>query len=711
MVDLQRIELERPLRWVLPCPRGTEEVLSNEVRSLGLGEATVRPTAVQISATLRQGYRLCLWSRIASRVLLPLVRWSGDTDEELYDALRSIAWWEHFEVGATFAIGHSQAAGMATPSHYWVQRSKDAIADAFRERFSKRPNVDKKEPDIRFHLHVGHHEQELALDFSGTLRRGYRTSTGIAPIKENLAAAILALAGWPEQVEREGTLLDPTCGSGTFLIEAAMMATRTAPGLLRSGFGFERWLQHDEVAFEAERRAAIETRRAKTNASIIGYDASSAALDLARANLEGSGLESVVTLARRRISEIGRPADRGTLVCNPPYGHRLGDEATLFLFYQALGDTLKRSFAGWDAFVFAAQSDNLKHIGLRPTRRHVLYNGGIECRLLEFPIREVKNDASVRPAWRKPSRDAEMFRNRIRKNRKKWERWARRERVDCYRLYDSDIPEYPVAVDRYGPRVLVHVYSRSAGDRAQQTRIQDVLLTLPSELGVAPDDLVIKSRHKQDQGDQYPRLADEGEEFLVNEGALRFIVNLRDRIDTGLFLDHRKVRSYATKRCAGKRVLNLFAYTCSVSVAAARGGAQETTNVDLSSNYLDWGRRNFRRNDIQLDAHRFIRGDVSPWIARHRDVYDWIFINPPTFSRSKQSKGDFSIHQHHPLLIERAMSRLTPDGELLFTTHARDFRLDRSIRRRYRVEDSTKRFVPPDFARSAFRAFRIGHTT
>lgn len=711
MVDLQRIELEKPLRWVLPCPRGTEEVLSREVRSLGLPEPAIQPTAVQVSATLRQGYRLCLWSRIASRVLLPLARWSGKTDTELYDALRSIAWWEHFEVGTTFAIGHSQAAGMTTPSHYWVQRSKDAIADAFRDRFSKRPNVDKREPDIRFHLHVGHQEHELALDFSGTRRRWYRTSTGIAPIKENLAAAILELAGWPEQVERQGTLLDPTCGSGTFLIEAAMIATRTAPGLLRSGFGFEQWLQHDESAFQAERAAAVEARRGKTNAIVIGYDASAAALDLARANLESAGLDSAVKLAKRRISEIRRPADRGTLVCNPPYGHRLGDEATLFLFYQALGDALKRSFNGWNAFVFAAQNDNLKHIGLRPTKRRILYNGGIECRLLEFPIRGERNDARTRPAWRKPSKNAEMFRNRIRKNRKKWERWARRERMDCYRLYDGDIPEYAVAVDRYGPRVLVHLYSRSPVDRAEPTRIQDVLLTLPSELGVAPDDLVIKSRHKHEEGDQYARLADEGEELIVNEGALRFIVNLRDRIDTGLFLDHRKVRSYATKRCAGKRVLNLFSYTCSVSVAAAGGGAQETTNVDLSSSYLDWGRRNFQRNDIQLDAHRFIRGDVPRWITRHRDVYDWIFVNPPTFSRSKQSGGDFNIHQHHPGLIERAMSRLTPDGELLFTTHARDFRLDRTIRRRYRVEDSTKRFVPPDFTRSAFRAFRIGHTT
>ena len=183
--------------------------------------------------------------------------------------------------------------------------------------------------------------------------------------------------------------------------------------------------------------------------------------------------------------------------------------------------------------------------------------------------------------------------------------------------------------------------------------------------------------------------------MIVHEGNLSFVVNLEDRIDTGLFLDHRTVRAYAAERCRGKRMLNLFAYTCSVSVAAAAGGATQTTSVDLSNTYLDWGQKNFRANELDPTKHRFVRDDATTWMARDRNSYDWIFINPPTFSRSKMSKGNFNIHKDHGGLIQSAMSSLDNKGELLFTTHARAFELDESIQSRFRVENVTKTICPP----------------
>ena len=663
---------------------------------------------VQVRATLQEGYRIALWSRVASRVLLPLVRWEGDSDGTLYDALREIPWWEHFDASETFAIGRSQTAGSAIPSHFWVQRAKDAVVDRFRDHGQSRPSVDKEDPAIRFHLHVGDEAHEFALDFTGggQHRRGYRQAGGRAPLKENLAATILYLAGWPQAAKEGLSLVDPTCGSGTFVIEAALMATRCAPGLLRKRFGFERWRFHDRKLFEAERAAARDKRLTTTSASIAGYDVSSEALAVARTNAEAAGVGSLVALHAQHLDEIRKPTERGIIVCNPPYGHRLGDEDTLFLFYQSLGDALKKSFGGWTAYLFAAHNQNLKRIGLRPTKRHVLYNGSIECRLLEIPVRE----GSGAPSWRKPSPNAEMFVNRIKKNRRKWERWARRERTTAYRLYDSDIPEYNVAIDRYTDKVLVHVYSQKTDARAgvAQDRLQDVLLTLPASLSLDPDDVIVKSRHRHEEGDQYLRLAEHGEEIVVQEGDLRFVVNLRDRIDTGLFLDHRNVRKYALTNLKDQRVLNLFAYTCSVSAAAAAGGAQ-TTSVDLSNTYLDWGRRNFEENDLVLDRHRFVRDDVTRWMGRCRDRYDWIFINPPTFSRSKKTKGAFNIHQHHGRLIEQAMNVLAPHGELLFTTHARSFKLDARLGKAYEIVDSARALVPADFARSPFVAFTIRH--
>ncbi|KPK17859.1 MAG: hypothetical protein AMJ62_00220 [Myxococcales bacterium SG8_38] len=699
------------MRWVLPCPKGCEEVLADEVRALGMEVTEVRPTSVAVLASLRGGYRLCLWSRVASRVLLSLAEIEAKDDAALYEALRQVCWWEHFDASRTFAIGSSQTPKSPFASHFWVQRAKDAIVDGFRAHVGSRPSIDKKNPDIRFHLHVGETHHEMALDFSGEAlhRRGYRQAGGKAPLKENLAAAILYLAGWPEACARGLALADPTCGSGTFLIEAALMATRCAPGLLRKRFGFGSWLKHDHRAFRSEWDAAEKERNAACPAPIFGYDASDVALSHARENLRAAAVEQHVTLSSTELSRVAKPAERGILVCNPPYGHRLGEQSTMFLFYQALGDVLKRGFDGWTAYVFAAHGESLKHLGLRPTRRHVLYNGAIECRLLELPIRGLAEGSDAAPAWRKPSPRAEMFANRIKKNRKKWERWAQRNEIDCYRLYDGDIPEYDVAVDRYRTKAVVHVFEKegdSTDDRAQQ-RVQDVLLTLPEALGIDSQDLLVKVRHRHDQGDQYARLSQREKEMTVREGKLQFIVNLEDRIDTGLFLDHRAVRAYALERCGDQRALNLFAYTCSVSVAAAVGGAEQTTSVDLSNTYLEWGKRNFRINGLDPERHRFYRDDATRWMAKARSKYDWIFINPPTFSRSKMSKGDFNIHKDHEALINHAMRCLDDQGEVLFTTHAQGFTLEQSIVKRFRVNDMTSTLVPPDFTRHPFRAFRI----
>ncbi len=684
-------------------------MLADEVRRLSVDVEEVGETAVHAAGPLRDGYRLCLWSRVASRVLLPLAEVDAEDDSALYDELSKVAWWEHFDASKTFAIGNSQTVKSSFPAHFWVQRAKDAIVDAFRAEIGERPSVRKDDPDVPLHLHLGEQRHSLSLDFSGALhRRGYRKEGGQAPIKENLAAAILYLAGWPKAAREGLPLVDPTCGAGTFLIEAAWMATNRAPGLSRERFGFERWLGHDAALFEAEREAAFAELQAEAPSAIVGSDASREVLEKAQQNLRAAGVERLVTLREEEVSNAVKPAAKGVLVCNPPHGHRLGDQATLFLFYQALGDTLKRGFDGWTAYVFAAHGGSLKHLGLRPTSRHVLYNGAVECRLLEIPVRGKASDSeTAAPAWRKPSDKASMFANRMRKNAKKWRRWAKREGLDAYRLYDADIPEYDVAVDQYPGKVVVHVFQKEqeVRDGRVQQKLQDVLLTLPDALGVAPTDVVVKVRRKHDQGDQYARVSEEAGERVVHEGELRFVVNLEERIDTGLFLDHRLVRRYAHERCDGKRVLNLFAYTCSVSVAAAAGGARVTTSVDLSNTYLEWGRDNFRQNGLDPDAHRFVRRDAMRFIAKDRGVYDWAFINPPTFSRSKM--GTFNIHKDHGTLLGDAMARLARGGELLFTTHARRFELGAAISGRFEVRDLTRTLVPADFVRYPFRAFAL----
>lgn len=695
---------------------GTASALAAELRELGLPAIDEQKGGVAFGEVLEDGYRACLWSRIASRVLKPLATFEVDSAEALYEGIFEIPWADHLAADRTLAIDVAGGNSPAGPPNFVVLKSKDAIVDRIRQSEGARPNIDTERPDLRVNVHLKGSQVTVSLDFAGRSlhRRGIgRAGTGLAgtaaPLKENLAAAILRLAGWSERGQ-EVPLYDPMCGSGTLLTEAAWMALDVAPGLARQGFGAAGWSGHDaklwqELYNEArDRRAAGEEREIR----LAGADASKEALSAVRRNLHKAGLGGRVRLVRAELQDAKppwdtKPEEGGLVVTNPPYGVRLGGAAELGPLYELLGDVLKQRFPGWTAYVLCGEPKLVKRIGLRPTARHVLYNGPIECRLLEIPISPEKVESSEGPGWRKASPQATGFANKLRKNLRVLRRWAKRNDVTCYRVYDTDMPVYNLAVDWYDGALRVEEYAPPKRVREAQAdhRLHDALQAVAEVFEVEPKEIVLRQRRRLKGGQQHERRGEAGVLRPVREGELSFLVNLTDYLDTGLFLDDRLLRKRIRERAEGIDFLNLFAYTCTASVAAAAGGAKTTTSIDLSSTYLDWGGRNFALNGFEdgpWPAHRRIRDDVLAALKEPSDrQYDLIFVAPPTWSRSKAMQGDFDIQRDHGWLLERCSERLTPGGEILFTTNLREFEFDGPAG--VEAREITEEITPRDFAR------------
>jgi len=715
-------------------PKGIELLLADELRALGATEAKETRAGVQFQGPLALAYRACLWSRLANRILLPLAKFPAATPEALYEGVKALDWSAHLGPEQTLAVEFNTSNSAITHSHFGALKVKDAIVDQFRERTGERPSVATEEPDLRVNVYLHRDEAQLSLDLSGESlhRRGYRTKTVTAPLKENLAAAILLRAQWPKIAAEKRPLVDLMCGSGTLPIEAALMAADIAPGLNRTYYGFLRWRQHDAATWEALLAEARERREAGLQKlpPIQGYDSDPTAVRAALANVEQAGLSGHVHIERRELADCRvEYADRpGLAVANPPYGERIGEESELPGLYHALGESLKRCYRGWQAAVFTGNPELGKVMGLRAHKMHVLWNGAIECKLLHFDVQESQFVVERSPAERilrhapaELTPGAAMFANRLRKNLKQLGRWARDEGLCCYRLYDADMPEYALAIDLYaGAERWAHVQEYAAPktidpDKAR-ARLKEALSAIPGTLDLPVANIFLKVREKQKGKSQYERLDERGEFHEVREDGLRLLVNFTDYLDTGLFLDHRLTRRMIGERAAGKRFLNLFCYTGAATVHAAQGRASvaggrmpgataaanratATTSVDMSRTYLDWARRNLALNGFSGPAHELVQADVFRWLEAERRRYGLIFLDPPTFSTSKRMEGTLDIQRDHVRLITAAAALLEPGGELLFSCNFRKFRLERAALEAFEIEDLTAATIPKDFAR------------
>jgi 23S rRNA (guanine2445-N2)-methyltransferase / 23S rRNA (guanine2069-N7)-methyltransferase len=713
------------LELFLTVPPGLADLVQAEAASVGVVDPREVAGGVRCSGTLEHAYRLCLWSRVASRVLLKLAEFPAATPEGLYAGVQTIDWLAHVDPTGTIACDFASAASRLTHSQYGALKTKDAIVDQLRDRTGGRPDVDTRQPSVRINVYVYRDVATVSLDIAGDAlhRRGYRAAAGAAPLKENVAAGMLLRAGWPVIARAGGAFVDPMCGSGTLPIEAALMAYDRAPGLTREYFGFLGWRGHDaalwaRIVDEARARAAAADTG---NLRILGFDRDRDAVTASLAAIERAGLTGLVHVERRELAALVNPgAANGLVAVNPPYGERLGAESELPDLYALLGAKLRDEFSGWQAAVLAGNPLLGKHLGIEARRTHTLWNGPLECRLLRFELSDkwfrgsdsaARAARAARAAEHAASPGARMFANRLAKNLKTLGAWARSSGIDCYRLYDADMPEYAFAVDIYKSDAVtwacVQEYEAPAtvGQEGVRQRRAEALAVLPAALGLDTEHVVYRRRRRQKEGDQYERLGERGQFHEVMEQGLKFLVNFHDYLDTGLFLDHRPTRALVREMAGGKRFLNLFAYTGSATVYATAGGATATTTVDMSHRYLDWAQNNMRLNGFTGDRHEFVRADClewldHPWPRRTDRAYDLAFVDPPTFSRSKRMQGHFSVQRDHVDLIRRTAALLAPGGAILFANNFTRFRLDHAALAEFAIEDLTAKTIPRDFTRN-----------
>jgi 23S rRNA (guanine2445-N2)-methyltransferase / 23S rRNA (guanine2069-N7)-methyltransferase len=723
------------LSLIASCPRGLADLLVQELNEFGAVSIRERATGVTFQGTLECAYRVCLGSRAANRLFLEIASFNAATAEEFYTQVRRNDWTAHLGPQATLACDFTGQHPQITHTHFGALKLKDAICDGLRAWAGSRPDVQRERPDVRVHAHANGEQVTVSVDLSGESlhRRGYRGAAGEAPLKENVAAGMLLRAGWPQLAADGAGFLDPLCGSGTLVIEAALITAGRAPGLGREYFGFLGWRGHDPQLWQQVRaNAQAQVREVPPDHQPLrGVDRDAAAIRAAKDNAQRAGVASWVEFSTGLLA-LAQPLpgqSTGLLVANPPYGVRMEDLAGARAVHRELGVVLRERFAGWQAAILTGMPELGLELGIRARRTHTLWNGAIECRLLRLTVEE----ASFREVGTKrigvtadvqsaAAPGARMFANRLAKNLKRFDAWARDADVFNVRLYDADMPEYALAIDRYGivgeagPEDWLYVQEYAAPSsidpEAARRRRTEALSVLTEVTGVPGERIRVRLRRKQSGADQYRKLESQSVFHMARETAQRFWVNFDDYLDTGLFLDHRITRERLGEQARGRRFLNLFCYTATATVHAAAGGARASTSVDMSRTYLQWARRNLDLNDLAREPHELIQADCREWlddavVARER--YDLVFLDPPTFSNSKRMQGVLDVNRDHSTLIDLCTQLLNPDGLLVFSTNAQRFKLDESLHERHAVTDVSRATIALDFERNPriHRCFEI----
>ncbi|KAF1702478.1 bifunctional 23S rRNA (guanine(2069)-N(7))-methyltransferase RlmK/23S rRNA (guanine(2445)-N(2))-methyltransferase RlmL [Pseudoxanthomonas suwonensis] len=741
------------MKFFVSCAKGLEYLLADELVALGASRATAAVAGANAEGSLADAQRAVLWSRLASRVLWPLASFDCPDEQALYDGAAAVAWTEHLAEGQTLAVDAHVSGDAITHARFAAQRVKDAVVDVFRAQGLERPSVDVDAPDLRLNLSLRKGRATLSVDLGGGAlhRRGWRSAQHEAPLKENLAAAVLLRGGWPRLYAEGGALLDPMCGSGTLLIEGALMAADVAPGLGRMQAALEavddvpvpaddpwaaarrkvapedaidgarppsRWRGFDLDGWDvlvAEARERARAGLAALRPVFHGSDLDPRAIEAARDNAGRAGVAAAIDFQIRDIDALPAQAGaRGLVASNPPYDRRLAADGAL---YRRLGQALQRAVPQWRASLLCGDAELAHATGLRAAKKYQVFNGALECALIVCdPVQVPPRDAAPREL----SEGAQMVANRIQRNLRKLKNWRSGEGVTCFRAYDADIPEYAAAIDVYAEdggeqRTFLHMQEYAPPKEIPEADVRrrrgELLAAARASFEVPAERVALKTRERGKGGSKYGRFDQHGERFVVRENGARLWVNLFEYLDTGLFLDHRPLRRRMAKEARGRRFLNLFCYTGVASVQAAVAGAAQTTSVDLSGTYLQWCADNLALNGLGGTAHRLVQGDALAWLEADRGWYDVIFCDPPTFSNSARA-DDFDVQREHVRLLRAAMARLAQGGVLYFSNNFRRFRLDEEAVAQFaECEEISASTIPPDFERNAriHRAWRLTH--
>lgn len=678
-----------PMEFYASCPEGFESALADELRSLGTPRVRKLKGRVSFEGEPLNAERVCLWSRLASRVLVVVGRFGCRDARDLYDGTYDIAWEDILRRGSTIAVSARGTNDELRNTRYASLCVKDAICDRLADETGARADVDTEHPDAHVTLTLRGERASIQLDLSGDalFRRLPRDATragGAHVLRPDYAALALAQAKWADACHTAAdtnapcVLIDACCAGGGIVLEAASIAAGRAPGARREFWGFTSWAAHDPIAW-TKLLADARAHECRCGAiRIVATDSDQQAVALARRILKSAHLDQQVIFtqanADKLLSKLGlnrhdaiAPALAGTIVADTTdiALSRMSRTLTLLQDLRDAPETAALPLVALertDLLERTLGEDAIAHIRIRPNND--------PARLLVFGAEATGDAAAVPSPAGDGARDddasatpratvdvgdgspipvlipeSDQFAARLKKVARLRRKWAKRTGVTCYRVYDADLPDYAAAIDLYegsaatpGRWLVIAEYAapRSVDPELAQARLLDMLAIAPRVLGVEPDHVAARSRTRSRGGSQYAGAGSrnrggastDASSPLIQEGGLTFSVNFNDYLDTGIFLDHRVTRDLVRQRAQGcQRFLNLFAYTGTATCYAADGGAERTTTVDLSNTYLDWARRNMELNGFTGRAHEFVRADVLAWIDDARRAHrSWDLI-------------------------------------------------------------------------------------
>ena len=535
-------------------------------------------------------------------------------------------------------------------------------------------------------------------------------------------------------------LFDPMCGSGTFLIEGCLMAFDIAPELLRQRRSLGAWLGHIPRSWEKLLDEAYERKQQGLNKArlfyFLGTDNQQKVLSIAKGNATKAGVNQYINFIRVELGNLNDYFEKhasikvtsGLIITNPPYGKRLNlNETQLLDLYRNIGTLIRNYFSFFHGGLITDTPAYCRRMGIRSHKQITVFNGAIECKLLLFKphnqqIEEKDLTKNIESAQKNstpkqltnydlPSKDIVAFSNRVQKNIKILSKWAKKNNIECYRIYDADLPQYAVAIDKYKNYLIVQEYQapKQIVRTKAEDRLHDILIVLAQILPIPKENIIVKKRHRQNEK-QYEKQEYQGDRLYVHEHNYQFVVDLHSYIDTGLFLDHRPLRKIIEKQAKDKNFLNLFCYTATASIYAIKGGARSAVNVDISQTYLNWAKNNFTLNNISKDKYELIQQDCFTWLNEQVRLlqrkttakakkYDLIYLDPPTFSNSKRMLNTLDIQKDHKEIIDLCMQLLTMDGILYFSNHLKTFKLNQELLDSYKVTDITSQTIDKDFIR------------
>lgn len=734
------------MEFFATCPTGFEHLLADELERMGVPR--VRPLQGQVAfeGALSFAYRACLRSHLASRVIAVIARIDAADSDELYAGANAIEWERHLPEGRTFAISASGTNAQLKNTQFVALRIKDAIVDRVLATRRPRPDVSTKRPDVHIVARLSKARMTLGIDLAGIplFMRGYRQMDDSVGLRPDYAAALLELCGWQTQTPSDDLcLVDASPRPSTLLVEGCLLATGHAPGLLRTWWGCEGWGQHDPSTWDDEVELAKAQIRTGASPSLLTLSGKGPHASRIRSALRSSGIDPHVSSLTSQDASL--PAGCTVVVCDlsSMRDEDLAQEASAIattmsvaqkleahVLATASHDTLPDSFVGHEPKACVQT-----RMGQQSLHLESFELAGDQHNLAQVELSQAESASVLVPA-------SNQFAARLKKVARLRRKWARREDVTCYRVYDTDLPDYAVSIDLYqgtdpstglldGRRwLLVSEYAapKDVDAALAKSRLVDVLSIAPKILDVEPRNVFLRVRRREKGGSQYAQEAKRSNKrqdkrrltvapggHLIDEGGLTFEVNFSSYLDCGIFLDHRVTRSMlremAKQTKGSKRFLNLFAYTGTATCYAADGGMHNTTTVDLSRTYLDWARRNMAHNGFTGPSHEFVQADVVRWVneQRHtRNRWDLVFCDVPTFSNSsRMGSRSFDVQRDHVELLIDISRLLTRDGTCVFSCNLRSFVPDEQKLDRAGVvlEDITEQTIPEDFARNA----RIHH--